>query len=160
MSRLVAILSLALAGALHAQTPKITVSPKTATVAIGATKQLSRTVTVVWASSDTSIATVSQTGLVTARKPGTASITVSAGPTLIALSTITVLPPAVASITITFAAPFLYPGQSTKVYATLRDAQGNVLTGRKVTWSTSNASVLRVSPSFLALASAWPGRRW
>jgi hypothetical protein len=82
----------------QAQVAKITISPKTATIEVGKTRQLSRVVTVVWASSDTTIATVSQVGLVTGRKPGVVQITVSAGPTLIATSTVTIIPAAVASV--------------------------------------------------------------
>lgn len=156
---LVAVFASAFVGSAGAQIPKITVSPKTATIAVGATKQFSRIVTVVWTSSDTTIATVTQVGLVTARKPGTVQISVSAGPTLIATSVVTIPPPAVASVTITFGAPFLNPGQATKVYATLRDAAGNVLTGRKIKWSVSDTAVLRLAPSMLTYAAAWPGRR-
>lgn len=70
---------------------KITISPTTATIVAGTKKQLSRTVTVVWSSSDTTIASVTQTGWVTAKKPGVVTISVSVG-SLVAKSTITVTP--------------------------------------------------------------------
>src|SRR5690349_12905540 len=64
----------------------VTVSPSSATVAQGATQPLTATVnpsttgaTVTWSSSNSSVATVSQTGLVTGANPGSATISASAG---------------------------------------------------------------------------------
>lgn len=64
----------------------VTVSPSSATVAVGATQQLTATVnpsttgaTVTWSSSNSSVATVSATGLVTGVNPGSATISASAG---------------------------------------------------------------------------------
>ncbi len=66
----------------------VTITPATATLTIGATQQLTATLkdsaggiltgrTVTWSSSDTGKATVSSTGLVTARSAGTVKITAS-----------------------------------------------------------------------------------
>jgi uncharacterized protein YjdB len=63
----------------------VTVSPATATVAIGATQQLSKTIApsnaanqnVTWSSSNTAVATVSASGLLTAVSGGSAIITVT-----------------------------------------------------------------------------------
>lgn len=58
-----------------------------------------------------------------------------------------VLPPdtlSVASVTVTIAAPEVGPGVSTSATVLLRNAKGNELTRRAVTWSSSNASVARV----------------
>src|SRR4029079_19156756 len=96
-----------------------------------------------WSSSDASVATVSNSGLVTAVAPGTVQITatsegVSGGAGL----TVSAPPPApVASVSVSLNAPSLTPGQTTQANATLRDAAGTVLSGRSVTWSTSNAAV-------------------
>jgi hypothetical protein len=64
----------------------VSVSPSSATVAQGATQQLTATVnpssataTVTWSSSNSSVATVSATGLVTGVNPGSATISASAG---------------------------------------------------------------------------------
>jgi hypothetical protein len=64
----------------------VSVSPSSATVAQGATQQLTATVnpssataTVMWSSSNSSVATVSATGLVTGVNPGSATISASAG---------------------------------------------------------------------------------
>src|SRR2546429_9513499 len=45
-------------------------------------------------------------------------------------------------------------GQTVQLTATLRDASGNVLTGRTVTWSSSNLAVATVSGSGLVTAGA------
>ena len=62
----------------------VTVSPSSATVSAGSTKQLSATVSpagalqsVTWSSGNTSIATVNSSGLVSAVSPGTVTITAS-----------------------------------------------------------------------------------
>src|SRR5699024_10682568 len=63
----------------------VTVSPKTTSIAVGATKQLKETVSptnatdksVTWKSSDETIAKVDKNGLVTAVAEGTATVTVT-----------------------------------------------------------------------------------
>jgi len=77
----------------------ISVSPTSATVEVGGTVSLTATVvptnstTVVWSSSNSGVAAVSQSGLVTGVGPGTATVTASAG-NKTASSTISVpLPP-------------------------------------------------------------------
>lgn len=54
-------------------------------------------------------------------------------------------PAAVASVTVTLAAPQIFIGQTSQATAVLRDAQNNTLTGRPVTWSSSNTAVATVS---------------
>lgn len=66
-----------IAGRSEAQT--LSISPKSATVAVGATKQFTRSSTAKWTSSDTSIATVSSVGVVTAKRSGQALICVTVG---------------------------------------------------------------------------------
>jgi uncharacterized protein YjdB len=146
------------AALLPAQTGKITVSPKTAMIEVGKTKQLSRIVTVVWSSSDTTIASVSQTGLVTPRKPGIVKISVAAGPTLIATSTVTVIPAAVVSVEVILGKSQLAVGQTTTATAIVRDAAGNILTGRVVTWSSSNPAVATVTAMPTLMLPAKPQR--
>jgi hypothetical protein len=51
---------------------------------------------------------------------------------------------AVASVTVTIPAPEVGPGVSTYATVVLRNANGNELTRRAVTWSSSNTSVARV----------------
>lgn len=70
--------------------------------------------------------------------------------------TFAVTPVPVASVSIEPASPTLVPGEQRTFVATTRDASGNVLTGRTVSFATSNASVATVGASsgiVLAVAS-------
>src|SRR5438093_6549942 len=95
-----------------------------------------------------SVATVSASGLVTGKAAGTATITATSegksGP-----STITVTPVPVASVTITPATATIQTGQTVQLTATPKDANGNPLTGRTVTWASSAASVASVNATGL-----------
>jgi len=86
---------------------------------------------------------VSSTGVVTGVAEGSATITATSegrsGST-----TVTVVSP-VATISISPAAPTIREGATLQLAATARDASGAVLTGRTVTWSTSNAGKVAVS---------------
>jgi uncharacterized protein YjdB len=102
---------------------------------------------VTWSSSDSTIARVSPTGAVTTIAAGTANIiATSEGKSGSATLTVTATPPApVATVSVTLNAPSLITGQSTQAVATLKDANGNTLTGRVVTWSSSDSTIARVS---------------
>ena len=135
----------------------VTVSPATASLIIGATQQLTAATldagnaaltgrTVTWSSSDAAKASVSSSGLVTALAAGSATITAtSEGKS--AQATITVLPVPVATVTISPATASITVAGTQQFTATLKDASGNTLTGRTVTWSTSAASVATVGSS-------------
>lgn len=100
--------------------------------------------TVTWSSSATSTATVSPTGAVTALAQGAAIITAtSEGKTGAATLTVTGNP--VETVTVTLASSDLTQGDSTQATATLRDAGGNVLTGRTVIWSSAVPTIASVS---------------
>jgi hypothetical protein len=132
----------------------VVVAPPTATVPIGQTTQFTATVTdsaggtlnsrmIVWNSNAPAIAAVSSSGVVTAVATGTATITASTGGKS---GTAKVLVPApVASVSIGIASTTLYVGQSIQAIATTRDAAGEILAGRSVTWATSNASVASIT---------------
>jgi uncharacterized protein YjdB len=99
---------------------------------------------VTWSSSTPAVATVSSTGLVTGVGAGSATITAtSEGQSGGATITVTLAP--VATVTVTLASSSIQVGQTTSATATLRDASGNVLTGRTVSWSSSNSAVATVS---------------
>jgi len=57
---------------------------------------------------------------------------------------VTVTNPPVASVTVDPATSTVAPGGTTQLTAVLKDAKGNVLTGRTVTWSSSNETVAKV----------------
>jgi len=109
---------------------------------------------VAWASLNTSIATVSISGVVTAVSAGSATIQATVE-TKIGTTTLTVASSVpVATVAVTLGSTSLTPGQTTQATAVARDASGNVLTGRIVGWSSLNTSVATVSSSGLVTAVA------
>src|SRR5205814_7057383 len=67
-------------------------------------------------------------------------------------------PPApVASVTVSPAAPTVSVGATVQLTATLKDANGNVLTGRSVTWASSTLGVATVSTGGLVTGVALGG---
>jgi hypothetical protein len=108
--------------------------------------------TVTWSSSNTTVATVNSAGLVTARAVGTATITaVSEGQSASAIITTRLTP--VASVSVNPSSATIGVGLSTTLVATCRDAGGNVLSGRTVTWSTSNAAVATVAAGTVTIVA-------
>lgn len=108
--------------------------------------------TIEWRSGAPNVATVSGSGLVTAIAPGTALLLATVeGVT--ATSTVTVRVPPVSAIVLSPLAPAIDPGQSVQIGATTRDANGATLTGRVITWSSSNEQVAFVSSTGLVVGS-------
>jgi uncharacterized protein YjdB/alpha-tubulin suppressor-like RCC1 family protein len=145
----------------------VIVSPGSAALLVGATEQLTVTITdvfanpltgrpVVWRSSDNAKATVTATGLVTAITPGPVSITAtSEGKTGTAALTINPLP--VSTVTVTPGSATLGLGSTSQLTATPKDSLGRPLTGRTVTWASDDASVTVSATGFVtgvALGSA------
>src|SRR5438876_719773 len=145
----------------------VTVSPAAASVQAGQTQQLTATLkdangnlltgrTVTWSSNNTPVATVNGTGLVTAKVAGSATITAtSEGQS--GTASITVTPVPVASVTVTPASGSVAVGSTLQLTATPRDANGNPLTGRVVTWQSSNNAIARVNGSGLVSGVAAGG---
>lgn len=100
--------------------------------------------TIAWASDNAAVASVSATGLVTgvvAGGPVTIRATVGSQ---VGSAAVTVTRVPVATVALTGGAPVMVPGRGAQFTATVRDAGGNVLTGRTVTWSSSNTTVATV----------------
>ena len=133
----------------------VSVSPVSATVAAGQSVQLTATPkdangnplsgrTVTWSSNNTAVAIADVNGNVTAIAAGSATITAtSEGQSGTAAITVTNVP--VASVTVTPASASIQQGQTIQLTATPKDANGNALTGRVVTWSSSNTAVASVN---------------
>ena len=145
----------------------VVVTPATASVQAGGTVQLSASTrdangavlngrAVVWSSSNTTIANVSASGLVTSISAGAATITAtSEGKNGTATITVTAAPPApVASVTVSPATASIQAGGASQLSVTLRDAGGNVLTGRTITWTSSATGIAGVSASGLVTGVA------
>jgi uncharacterized protein YjdB len=107
--------------------------------------------TLAWTSSNTSVATVSAAGLVSAVGAGNANIVAtSEGVTGQATLTVTVVP--VASVAVSLGSSSVTVGQTTQAAAVVKDAGGNVLTGRPISWSSSNPAVATVTSAGLVSA--------
>src|SRR6266566_875260 len=142
----------------------VTVNPASASVQAGQTVQLSATArdangnalpgrTVTWARTNTTVATVNGQGLVTAKVVGSATITAtSEGQSGSAAITVTAAP--VATVTVSPAAAAVQPGQTVQLTATTKDANGNILTGRTVTWASNSNPAATVSSSGLVTGVA------
>src|SRR3989441_106313 len=136
----------------------VSVAPTAATILVGATTQLQATTTdsignvltgrtVTWASNNSAV-TVGGTGLATGAGTGSATITAtSEGKSGTATITVTNVP--VATVTVAPTSANLQTGQTVQLTATARDASGNVLSGRVITRSSSNAPVASVNGSGL-----------
>lgn len=133
----------------------VEVTPSRSTVATGQTVQLSVRLTdasgnvltgrlITWSTNTPSVATVTAGGTVTGVAQGTAQIIAeSEGVQGNALVDVTAIP--VASVSVTPSPVTLDIGQSQTLTATARDASGNILSGRPVTWDSDNPAVASVS---------------
>jgi len=101
-----------------------------------------------WTTSNSSVATVSSSGQVSAVSVGTADIVATVDGRA-GQATVTVTPVPVANVTVTLNSASISTGQSTQAAAVTRDAQGNTLTGRTVAWTSSNAAVATVTAAGL-----------
>jgi len=142
----------------------VTVQPRVSTVRVQDSVQLSATIvmsnnrppsSVTWTSSNAGIATANGRGVVRAVAPGNAYIIAVASANKRDSAAVTVVPAApasVASVAVTPTSTTLLVGGAVQLTATPKDANGNVLAGRAVTWSTSALGVATVSGSGLVTA--------
>jgi uncharacterized protein YjdB len=144
----------------------VVVNPGTANLVIGGTVTLSATVrdasgatlsgrVVTWSTSSAQIATVSDAGVVTAVATGSATITAtSEGKSGIATVIVQApAPTAVASVQVDPATLSLHTKHAETLTAHVFDANGNELTGRTITWSSSNNSAVKVTKTGTSTAS-------
>jgi alpha-tubulin suppressor-like RCC1 family protein len=146
----------------------VTLNSPNTTMVIGQTQALTATLrdalgrvltgrTVSWTSSKPGVALVDAQGLVTAVGPGSATVVAAIGGKSGSAEITVILPPApVALVTLTTPNSTMLVGQTQSLTVTLRDSLGNVVTGRIVSWATSNADVALVDAQGLVTAVA-PG---
>ena len=136
----------------------VSLNKAAATLKEGGQEQLTATVapsdatykTVAWASSDSTIATVSASGLVKGMRVGTADITVTTqdgGKT--ATCAVTVTPIAVTSVSLSKSATTLKEGGQEQLAATVLPSNA---TNKTVTWASSSTAIATVSSSGLVTA--------
>src|SRR6266581_2215550 len=147
------------AAAPPAPVASVSISPASASVSVGQTVQLAAMPkdangnllsgrTVSWLSGNPGVATVSGSGLVTGVSAGAATITAaSEGKSGTAAMTVSSVP--VASVAVSPTSASVAVGQTQQLSATPKDANGNPLTGRTVSWSSGNTAVATVAASGL-----------
>src|SRR6266702_5461975 len=146
----------------------VDVSPPSATVLVGSTVQLTATPkdaagnplsgrVVTWQTSNATIATVDANGLVTAKVAGGPVTITATSEGKNGTAAVTVTPVPVASVDVTPGAPSVQLNATVQLTATPRDVNGNALTGRTVTWQTSDAGVATVDVNGLVTAKAGGG---
>lgn len=152
----------------YAPVATASISPSAPTVTVGSTAQLTATLQgaspavplsptgrkLSWSVADPLVASVSSSGVVTGIVPGNTTITLSASSPGQATPATATVPLTVASVAV--ARVVLAPLTGTihvgtlyarSVSAQALDASNNVLGGRAITWSTSDPSLLSVTPS-------------
>ncbi len=144
---------------------QIDIDPDSETLtSVGATVQLTATVydenndviedaTVAWESDDTSVATVSTSGLVTAVSRGTTTITATSGDKSKTAS-ITVDLPADQIDIDPDSETLTSVGATVQLSATVYDANNDIITGATVTWASGNTNVVTVDSNGLVTAVA------
>ena len=137
----------------------LTITPATASLtALGATVQLSAEVrdqngqamagaAVTWATGNASVATVDETGLVTAGANGAATLTATAGQA--SGSAMVTVAQAAAEVTITPSADTLVVGDTLRLSAAATDATGHVIADASVGWSSADTLVASVDTTGL-----------
>lgn len=141
---------------------RVVITPSSATLDRGETQQFSAVAydasdnvlpghTASWSISPQSVATVNTSGRVTAVAAGTATLTADIDGKK-ATATVTVRPPGVATVEVTPGEVELRPTETRQLQATARDADGNVLSGREVSWSISPTNVATISDAGLVTA--------
>lgn len=143
----------------------VTLTPATSTVLVGANTKLTATVrdaggntlninVTTWSTNNENVATVNSTGVVTGvAVGGPVTITGYAG-SVSGSAQVTVEAVPVAIVEMTPATASVVVNGTTQLTATLKSANGTVLTGRSVTWSSGNEAAATVSNTGLVTAVA------
>jgi uncharacterized protein YjdB len=111
---------------------------------------------VTWTTGSSAIATVSAAGVVTGVSVGSTTVIGSSeGKT--GSATLTVVPPAVATVTVSLNPASIVAGATSQATFVARDAANNALTGRVATWSSSNQAVATINAATGAIAAVAVG---
>ena len=140
----------------------VQIIPSSATISVGRTAGLvaqlldasgaplaGRTVT--WSSDKPQIASIASDGIVTAVSAGQATVTATAEGKS-ATAAITVTPVPVGSLSLSPASASIPAGTTQQFSALVKDAQGNVLSGRVVSWLSGAPAVATIDQTGLATA--------
>ena len=139
---------------LPARVASVTIAPNTVSLFVAAGANLAATAVdnrgatvtgrpVVWTTNNATVASISQTGRVTGLLPGTAVITaVVDGAAGHATVSVSLMP--VSRVVVTPADVSIDAGKNSTLTARTMDALGNTLTGRAVTWVSSDTRIVTV----------------
>jgi alpha-tubulin suppressor-like RCC1 family protein len=145
----------------------VTVNPASQTVSAGATVPFTVTLKdsadhvitgrqVTWTVVNTNIASVSQAGVATGILVGTTQVIATIeGKQGSAALTVNTLTTPVSTITLSPQSASMSGGATKQLTPTLRDASGNLIEGRQITWTSSNTSLATVSSA--GLVTTAPG---
>ena len=144
--------------------PAVLVTPATLTLEDGQTAKLNarlrnpKSRTVRWSSSNTAVATVDLSGTVTGVTNGRANIFVKMvdDSTVFAMVPVTIVGPAVSSVSLTPPTATVYVGFSFRMSVQLRSADGRVIRGRAITWTTPDVTIADVTTAGIVRGRA-PG---
>ena len=139
----------------------VEVSPSSATISVSGTQQFTATVKslddevlsgrlVTWQTSAPSVATVNSSGLATGAAVGTTIITASSEGVSASASLAVTATGDVDAVEVTPSSATISVGGTQQFNATLRASDGEILTGRAVTWQSSDAFIVSVNSSGLA----------
>jgi uncharacterized protein YjdB len=142
----------------------ITVSPESSAVRVGATTTLNAVAhnasgtpisatSFFWSSSDTAIATVSQSGVVAGRTVGAVQIAASSGG-MSGVATVAVVGQPIAAVVVVPSNATLRVNTTLQLSDTVKNAAGAPVPDPVVTWSSDNASVATVDAAALVVAHA------
>jgi hypothetical protein len=135
--------------------PAVFVQPATLTLEDGQSMKLTASLrnpkqpTVRWSSSNPLIATVDPTGVVSAVANGAATITAKMvdDTTVSASVPVTVSGPAIASMVLFPSSTTVWVGLTRQLGVQLRAADGRIIRGRRITWTSPDAAIAEVSTS-------------
>src|SRR5207249_5454025 len=138
----------------------VEVTPPAATALVGATVQLAATPkdaagnpltgrAVTWQTSDATIATVDATGLVTGKAAGGPVTVTATSEGKNGTSAVTIASAPGASVGVAPPPATVQAGATVQLTATPRDANGNSLSGRVVTWQTTDLAIATVDATGL-----------
>jgi len=141
---------------------RVVVTPASPVLTVGRTVQLAAQAlsatgqpltgrNVLWSSSTPAVATVTTAGLVTGVTTGSAVIFASIDGVL-GWTDVTIMPVPVASVTVSPPTSSVTVGQTVQFSAVLKDASGNTLSGRVISWSSDQTGVATITSAGLVTA--------
>lgn len=108
-----------------------------------------------WSTTDTSVATVAG-GAVTARSVGTVALHAAVG-SILGTATVNVTQVPVSTVLVTLDSSTLAVSHTAHASAVAKDASGNILTGRAVSWTSDTPAVAAIDPTSGVVIGVSPG---